>query len=222
MAFVTSGPLQASSFSGYSCSLSQRRFAVDLKVRDEQVKWRQRPSRLVRRNTLLCAEKGISFPNTLDGSKFRIGVVWTRWNGNLVTPMVEEVKKSLAESKVDSKNIVEMQVPGAFEVPMAARLMCAAQKVDALICVGVLIKGETDHYEYIAGPVSQSLMDLQMATNIPVVFGVLTCRDYSQAEARSTGDKSEASAWGRTAIEMATLRASQVGGVVSGKKSVGF
>jgi 6,7-dimethyl-8-ribityllumazine synthase len=136
--------------------------------------------------------------------------------------MVNEVRSVLQEAQVKPENIVEMQVPGAFEIPMAARLMCATQKVDAIVCVGILIKGETDHYEYIAGPVSNALMDLQLTTNIPIVFGVLMCRNRAQAEARSTGKQSHAKDWARTAIEMALLRSSQVSAVFTGRKSVGF
>jgi 6,7-dimethyl-8-ribityllumazine synthase len=170
----------------------------------------------------VCGAKDVTFSDSLNGEKFRIGIVWTRWNGDLVTPLVEDVKTGLRQAQVSSENIPEMQVPGAFEIPMAARLMCATQKVDAIVCVGVLIKGETDHYEYIAGPVASGLMELQLTTNIPIVFGVLTCRDRAQAEARSTGDKSSAQDWARTAIEMALLRSSQVSAVFAGKKSVGF
>jgi 6,7-dimethyl-8-ribityllumazine synthase len=170
----------------------------------------------------VCAAKDVTFSDSLNGDKFRIGIVWTRWNGDLVTPLVEDVKTGLRQAQVASENIPEMQVPGAFEIPMAARLMCATQKVDAVVCVGVLIKGETDHYEYIAGPVASGLMELQLTTNIPIVFGVLTCRDRAQAVARSTGDKSHAQDWARTAIEMALLRSSQVSAVFAGKKSVGF
>lgn len=115
-----------------------------------------------------------------------------------------------------------MQVPGSYELPMAARLMCAAQKVDAVICVGTLIKGETDHYEYIASAVSSGIMDLQLTTLIPVIFGVLCCTTWEQAEARSIGEKSHAKEWALTALEMANLRKSQLGGVSAGKKSVGF
>lgn len=117
---------------------------------------------------------------------------------------------------------MRMQVAGAWELPMAARLMCAAQKVDAVVTLGVLIKGDTEHYEYLAGPVSHGLMDLQLQMSVPVVFGVLCCTTEQQAADRSTGDKCKAENWALTAIEMAQLRKSQTGGVSAGKKSVGF
>jgi 6,7-dimethyl-8-ribityllumazine synthase len=167
-----------------------------------------------------CNDGSIKF-DVSDGSPYRIGIVWTRWNREMVGAMVADVKDALAECKVQPENVVEMQVPGAFELPMAARLMCSTQKVDAVVAVGALIKGETDHYEYIAGAVANGLMDLQLSVNVPCIFGVLTCPDRETAEARSIGDKSHAVDWGKTAVEMAILRGSQVG-VTPGKKRVGF
>lgn len=169
-----------------------------------------------------CSDMGLSFPESKFDESFRIGVVSTRWNPEYVGKMLADVKETLAEKGVKEENVVLMHVPGSFELPMAARLMCAAQKVDAVICLGVLIKGETDHYEYIANACSSGLMDLQLTLSIPMIFGVLCCLTKEQAAARSVGDQSHAKEWALTAIEMAQLRKSQLGGVSSGKKSVGF
>lgn len=169
-----------------------------------------------------CSEMGVTFPETKSDESHRIGIVSTRWNTEYVGALLNDVKDTLKDNGVKDENIVLMQVPGAYEVPVAARLMCAAQKVDAVICIGVLVKGETDHYEYIASAVSSGLMDLQLTLSTPIIFGVLTCRNAEQAAARSTGDKSHAGDWALTAIEMAQLRKSQLGGVTTGKKSVGF
>lgn len=165
---------------------------------------------------------GISFPERKFDQALRIGVISTRWNAEYVNALLTDVKSTLKEKEMKDDSIVYMQVPGAYEIPVAARLMCAAQKVDAVICLGVLIKGETDHYDYIAEAVSSGLMDLQLSLSIPIVFGVLCCATNEQAEERSLGDKSHAKEWALTAIEMAQLRKSQIGGVSSGKKSVGF
>lgn len=175
------------------------------------------------RATPQCSDMGVEFPTAKYDETFRIGVISTRWNAELVTPMVAAVEATLTgEAGVEAGDVVKMEVPGAWELPMAARLMCAAQKVDAVVCLGVLIKGESQHYEFLASAVSSGLMDLQLTTSIPVVFGVLCCTERAQAEARSTGDKSCAADWARTAMEMANLRKVQTGGVSAGKKSVGF
>ena len=165
---------------------------------------------------------GLSFPTQKYDENIRVGVISTRWNPTYVQPMLDDVLKTLEEKDILSDNIVRMQVAGAWEIPMAARFMSAAQKVDVIITLGVLIKGETEHYEYIAGPVSKGLMDLQLQSSIPIVFGVLCCTSKKQAEDRSIGDKSHSENWALTAIEMAQLRKSQMGGVSAGKKSVGF
>lgn len=169
-----------------------------------------------------CSELGIEFPTKKYDESFRIGIISTRWNKELVSVMEAKVKEGLKAKQIADEDMVEMQVPGAFELPIAARLMCASQKVDAVICLGVLIKGETDHYEYIASAVSSGLMDLQLQLSIPMIFGVLCCSTAAQAQARSTGEQSHAGTWADTAVEMANLRKSQMGGVSAGKKSVGF
>lgn len=178
--------------------------------------------RRAREVKMVSEDNGVAFADDLEGSKYRIGIVSSRWNADYTTPMVSKVRDTLQELGVSKDNIVEMQVPGSFELPMATRFMCAAQKVDAVICIGTLINGETDHYEYISSAVTSGLMDLQLTLSIPIVFGVLTCQTRKQAEERSIGDKAHSETWARTAVEMAALRASQLGGVSSGKKSVGF
>lgn len=175
-----------------------------------------------RRAAPRCSDMGVGFPAKPADGALRIGVISTRWNAQLVQPLLDDVTETLKAKDVAPDDIVRMEVPGAFELPMAAKLMGTTQKVDAVVCLGVLIKGDTDHYEYIADAVAHGLMDVQLVLNIPVVFGVLTCRDAAQAEARSTGDKSHAADWALTALEMAQLRKSQMGGAPGGKKSVGF
>mmetsp|Transcript_21336 Transcript_21336/g.32029 ORF Transcript_21336/g.32029 Transcript_21336/m.32029 type:complete len:120 (+) Transcript_21336:488-847(+) len=85
--------------------------------------------------------------------------------------------------------------------------------VDAVICAGVLIKGDTMHFEYICDAVSKGLMNVGIQTNLPVVFGVLTCLDEEQVKKRSSGDNNHGYDWGKTAVEMALLRSEAVGGM---------
>lgn len=178
--------------------------------------------RRVRASPIKCSDMGISFPSKKYDDSLRIGVISTRWNSPLVRPLTDDVKAALRENGVSDGDIVEMQVPGSFELPLAARFMGIAQKVDAVVCLGVLIKGDSEHYEYIASTVSKGIMDVQLSLGIPIVFGVLCCQTQELAEERSIGDKSQAENWAKTALEMANLRKSQVGGVSAGKKSVGF
>ena len=83
--------------------------------------------------------------------------------------------------------------------------------MDAVICAGVLIKGDTMHFEYICDAVSKGIMNVGIQTNLPVVFGVLTCLDEEQVRKRSSGDNNHGYDWGKTAVEMALLRLDALG-----------
>ena len=163
-----------------------------------------------------AAESEVSFDN-LDGSNVRIGIIRTRWNDEHVTNLVQGIQKSLQEVNVPSDNIFETSVPGAYELPMAARFLALSQTVDAIICCGVLIKGDTLHFEYIADAVSKGIMNVGLQTNIPCIFGVLTCLNEEQVKARSSGNNNHGEDWGKTAVEMALLRNEAIGMMNGGK-----
>lgn len=143
----------------------------------------------------------------------RIGIIKTRWNQEHVTNLVGGIKEALKECKVQDDNIFETSVPGSFELPLAAQLLAMSGTVDAIICTGVLIKGDTMHFEYIADAVSKGIMNIGLSTRTPVIFGVLTCLTEDQVKARSTpGKNNHGNDWGKTAVEMALLRAEALGG----------
>ncbi|OSX81020.1 hypothetical protein BU14_0027s0045 [Porphyra umbilicalis] len=165
------------------------------------------------------------FPTSDTDKGLRVGVIRTRWGGEMVDALHEQVVAGLTEAGLEGESVVEMTVPGAFEVPMAARLMGLAQKVDAIVVVGLLVQGETGHYEYISKAVTGALMELQLISSIPIVNGILTCTSTEQAAERTTGPKSQAKAWAEAAVEMGGLRSSQVGAksrTTNKKPSVGF
>jgi 6,7-dimethyl-8-ribityllumazine synthase len=147
----------------------------------------------------------------LDGSEVRVGIIRTRWNDEHVTNLVDGAKKALVECNVKEENIFETEVPGSFELPLAAKFLALSGTVDAVICAGVLIKGDTMHFEYICDAVSKGIMNVGMQTNLPVVFGVLTCLNEEQVIKRSSGDSNHGYDWGKTAVEMALLRAEAMG-----------
>ena len=142
----------------------------------------------------------------------RIGIIRTRWNNEDVSNLVSGVREGLAKCKVNEKSIFETSVPGSFELPLAARYLALSGTVDAIVCVGVLIKGDTMHFEFIADAVAKGLMNTQIQTSTPIVFGVLTCNNAEQVKARSTGDNNHGVDWGMTAVEMALLRTEAMGG----------
>ena len=137
-----------------------------------------------------------------------------------VTNLVDGAKRALEECNVDPDNIFETSVPGSFELPIAAKFLAMSKSVDAIICAGVLIKGDTMHFEYICDATAKGIMNVGVQTNVPVVFGVLTCFDEDQVIRRSCGDNNHGYDWGKTAVEMALLRLEALG--VGGKKGTGM
>ena len=99
-------------------------------------------------------------------------------------------------------------VPGAFEIPLAAKAWAESGRVDAVIGLGAVIRGETGHYDFVAGECARGIQDAQLATGVPVIFGVLTTENLDQALDRSGDDDNKGEESARTALEMvATLRA---------------
>lgn len=147
----------------------------------------------------------VSF-ETMDGSGVRIGIVRARWNPTIIDNLDSGIKKALTECNVKEENIFETSVPGSWELPLAVRFLAMSRQCDVIIAVGCLIKGETMHFEYIADSVSKGLMDVQLQSTIPCIFGVLTTMTEAQAKDRSTGDNNHGYSWGMAAVEMALLR----------------
>lgn len=168
---------------------------------------------------LKAAESEVSF-GELDGKDIKVGIISTRWNKKHVDNLVSGIKQGLKECNVNTTNIFETEVAGSFELPYAARLLALSGTVDAVVCTGVLIKGETMHFEYISDAAVSGLMSVQLQTATPIVLGVLTCLNENQVVSRSTGDNNHGVDWGKTAVEMALLRRDAFG---KGKKgTMGF
>ena len=150
--------------------------------------------------------KGIKFPQ-LDGSNLRIGIVVARWNSEITYALRDSAVKALKESNVDIDNIVIQKVPGSFELVYGANKMVHSG-FDAVLVLGVLIKGETMHFEYLSEAVCHGIAKLNADTDAPVVYGVLNCLDEEQALARATGANNHGFLWGKTAVEMGLLKSS--------------
>lgn len=148
--------------------------------------------------------KGVKFLK-LDGSGLRIGIVKARWNSELTDSLFSGCLQALRDCGVKEKNIFSLAVPGSFETVFGAEKLIEEKKVDAVVCLGVLIKGETMHFEYLCSAVSQGIMRLGIDTGVPAVFGILTCLTEAQARVRATGDNNHGIGWGKTAVEMALL-----------------
>jgi 6,7-dimethyl-8-ribityllumazine synthase len=146
----------------------------------------------------------------------RVGIIRTRWNDEYVSALVKNARTALLECNVTESNIFETQVPGAFELPLAARFLALSGTVDAIICAGVLIKGDTYHFEYISEAVSSGIMSVGLQTSTPCIFGVLTCANEEQVKART----SHGHDYGKTAVEMALLRSQALGASKAGTKKM--
>jgi len=142
----------------------------------------------------------------LDGRGLRIGIVSARFNDHIVTALRDGALRGLERHGVADDDIVEHWVPGAFEVPLAAKVLAQSGTVDAVICLGTVIRGDTPHFEYVCEAATHGILDAQMSTGVPVMFGVLTLNTEQQAIDRSglgIDNKGDEAAVG--AVEMALL-----------------
>ena len=128
-----------------------------------------------------------SAPDGIDGVGLRVGVVRARWNAGVVERLAEGVERGLKTLGVVADDIVEVSVPGSFEIPFGARALAVSGQVDAVVCIGSVIRGETSHYDLVAAECARGIQDVQLATGVPIGFGVLATEDERQALARSEG-----------------------------------
>lgn len=118
-----------------------------------------------------------------------IAIVVSRFNPEVTTGLQKGAMETLMANGFKEENITILNVPGAFEIPLAAKQLCRSGKYCGVICLGAVIKGDTAHFEYISESVAFGLMKLNLEMDIPVSFGVLTCYNDEQAEKRSADDE---------------------------------
>ncbi|MBC8039118.1 MAG: 6,7-dimethyl-8-ribityllumazine synthase [Opitutaceae bacterium] len=147
-------------------------------------------------------------PLTISGAGFRIGVVAARFNAALVNALVARAQARLVSAGVPSAAIETVRVPGSHEIPWAAQQLAASGRFDAVITLGVLIAGDTNHHEMVGDAVAAALMRVSLDTRIPVINGVIVVNNLAQAEARTTGSMDRGSEFANAALEMAALKKS--------------
>jgi 6,7-dimethyl-8-ribityllumazine synthase len=152
-------------------------------------------------------KEGAGVPAGLDGTGLRVGVVRSRWNAGVVERLAEGVERGLKALGVAADDVVEVEVPGSFEIPFGARTLARSGCVDAVVCIGAVIRGETTHYDIVSGECARGVQDVQLSTGVPVAFGVLTTEDEVQALARSeaAGGHNVGEEAAAVAVEMALL-----------------
>ena len=118
---------------------------------------------------------------TFEDSQVRVGILASRFNEVIVSKLIDGAADALARHGVDLDTVDLAWVPGAFEIPAAAKKMAESGRYDALICLGAVIRGETDHYEHVATEVTKGIAQVSLSSGIPVLYGVLTTDTVEQA-----------------------------------------
>jgi 6,7-dimethyl-8-ribityllumazine synthase len=147
-----------------------------------------------------------TYEGSFDGRHLRIALIASRFNRTIADRLLEGAIDCLHRHGVEDQFISVIWVPGAFELPSAAARIAASGEVDAVVCLGAVIRGETAHFEYVAGQAARGIGEASVATGVPVAFGVLTTEDPEQASDRAggkLGNKGFDAAM--AAIEMANL-----------------
>lgn len=121
-----------------------------------------------------------------NAKSIRIGIAVSEWHPEVTEELFEGAERMLLKNGISRKNILRKNSPGSFELPLTAQFLLK-KKCNAVICLGCVIKGETDHYEYICSTVSKGIMDVSLLHNKPVAFGVLTTNSLEQALNRAGG-----------------------------------
>lgn len=146
--------------------------------------------------------------NTVPNAKdFRFGIVVSEWNENITSGLYKGAIEALLENGALAENIISWDVPGSFELIYGSKRMIDTQNVDAVIAIGSVIQGETKHFDFVCEGVAQGIKDLNVLTDVPVVFCVLTDNNLQQAINRSGGiHGNKGTEAGIVAIKMAYLR----------------
>lgn len=111
----------------------------------------------------------------------KFAVVSTRWNHLIVDRLVEGAELAFVQHGGDAANLDHFVAPGSFEVPLIARQLAETGRYDAVVCLGAVIKGDTDHYDFVAGGAANGILNSSLHTGVPIAFGVLTTDTVEQA-----------------------------------------
>ena len=137
----------------------------------------------------------------------KIGIVVSEWNDRITDSLFMGAKETLLQHGVLEENILVNHVPGSFELPLGAKWMLENSHVDAVICIGCVIQGETRHFDFISQAVADGIMNVGLSFSKPVIFSVLTCNTMEQAEDRAGGKHGNKGVEGAvSALKMLSLK----------------
>jgi len=131
---------------------------------------------------------GTQLKGNHSGTGLRVGIACAEFNGGITMRLLNGALDALAEAGTDRTDVTVAWAPGAFELPLVARAFAHAGKVDAVLCFGAVVRGDTGHYDFVARECASGIQQVQLATGVPVIFGVLTTDTLDQALERSEPD----------------------------------
>ena len=141
-----------------------------------------------------------------NAKELRFGIVVSEWNAKITEGLYQGAEDALLDCGANSSNIIRWNVPGSFELPFGCKKMIKSGNIDAVIAIGSVIQGETKHFDFVCSATAQGIMDLNVLTDIPVIFCVLTDNTMQQAIDRSGGKHGNKGAEAAiAAIKMANL-----------------
>lgn len=148
----------------------------------------------------------IPIPGKEDATGLRIAIVVSRFNEFITTKLLAGAREALVAHGAKAEGITEVWVPGAWELPLAAKTLAESGRFDALVCLGCVIRGETTHHIHVGGEAARGIADVSLSTGIPIGFGVLTTDTMEQAVARAGGkDGNKGADAALAAVEMVRL-----------------
>src|SRR6266849_4497627 len=137
----------------------------------------------------------------LDASGLKFAIVVARFNSEITDKLLDGAREALEKSQAERVDVFD--VPGSFELPLAAKQLAMTGRYDAIVALGAVIRGETAHFDFVAGEAARGLQQVMIETTVPVAFGVLTTDTVEQAQARAGGDRGNKGVdAAMTAIEM--------------------
>ncbi len=145
--------------------------------------------------------------NKLIAENITICIVVSNWHKDITDDLLKGASEVLKNAKINNSFIKVLHVPGSYELPLGASWVLKTYSPDAVVCLGCIVRGETPHFHYISKAVANGIMELNLANNIPVIFGVLTTETVKQAKQRSGGKHGNKGAdAAMAALEMIELR----------------
>jgi 6,7-dimethyl-8-ribityllumazine synthase len=137
----------------------------------------------------LPTQKSQPTESDLSARGFRFAIVASRWNDEIVSRLIDGAQAALTKVDANPDAVQLFRIPGAFEIPLCAQKAAESGKFDAVICLGVIIRGDTPHFDYIAASAARGISEVGLRTGVPLLFGIITADNIQQANERSGNDQ---------------------------------